>query len=339
MYTSERLEVFVPFLALETLLRLTLHKVGCSEVDSHLESNVLPLMHWITLKVLPTTLNTHPLVDLNVSKISAVASPTSPEAEMVNTWRPDLNEARVSDRLSSPFLHSFTHDDDHVSSYTHAVAIVIIKTTCIILSEWMAAGGSVSEGILQELSKWSPLLRQHASDLDTGKELISVFSRLAVYSLKTSGNLTLLKDLLIHTTCIKSRSIEEKLVQEAVHFMLSLKESYREASISAILEVAISVDFSPSRNVETSVMNDDTTLKSTPTFLSGLEVALSVISCSGPGSILLARLISKRLCNAESNDVVSMEVEKKIVKILIDAASGTGKYGAEVREICSTILN
>lgn len=335
----KRIEVFAPFLALETLLRLTLHKVGCSEVHVQLESYILPLLQWITLKVLPTTLNTHPLGDLNVSKISAVASPSSPEAEMVHTWRPDHDVTRVSDRLSSPFLHSFTHDDDHVSPYTHAVAVVIIKTTCIILSEWMAAGGSVSEGILQEFSKWSPLLRQHTSDLDTGKELISVFSRLAVYSLKTSGNLTLWKDLLIHTTCIESSSMEEKLVQEAVHFLLSLKENHREASISAILEVAISVDFSPSRNVETSVLNEDATLKSTPAFVTGLEVALSIISCSGPGSIILARLISKRLSNVESNDVVSMEVEKKIVKILMDAASDRGRYGAEVREICSTILN
>jgi hypothetical protein len=296
-------------------------------------------MQWISLTVFPTTLNTHPLGDLNVSKISAVASPTSPENEMIQSWGPGLKIARASDRLSSPFLHSFTHDYDHVSSYTHAVAVVIIKTTCIILSEWMAAGGSVTEDILQELSKWSPLLRQHTSDLDTGMELIVVFSRLAVYSLKTSGNCTLLKDLLIHTTCIESSSIKEKLVQEVVKHLLSLKESYQEASISAILDVAISVEFSPSRNEETSVLNDDDILKSTAAILSALEVALSVISCSGPGSTILARLISKRLCNAESNDIAPMEVEKKILKILLDAAASTGKYAAEVREICSMILN
>jgi len=292
-------------------------------------------MQWISLSVFPTTMNTHPLGDLNVSKISAVASPTSPENEMVQSWGP----GHSSDRLSSPFLHSFTNDYDHVSSYTHAVAVVIIKTTCIILSEWMAAGGSVTEDILQEFSKWSPLLRQQTSDLDTGKELIVVFSRLAVYSLKTSGNCTLLKDLLNYTTHIESSSIKEKLVQEVVQHLLSLKESYQEASISAILEVAISVEFSPSRNEETSVLNDDDTSKSTAAILSALEVALSVISCSGPGSTILARLISKRLCNTESNDMASMEVEKKILKILLDATASTGNYAAEVREICSMFLN
>lgn len=319
-------------------MRLSLHKAGHDEGNMKLYSNLLSLMQWVTSRVVPTTLNVHPLGDLNVSKISAAASPTSPETAELQSWEPALSKARISERLSSPFLHSFTHDYDQVSAYSHAVAVVVIKTVCIMMSEWFAVGGSASEDIVQELSKWAPALRQQTCDLNTGRELIPLYARLALHTVKAASNCTLLKELLIHSANVDSGSIEEKLIEESVTFLLSLKEGARAASISAILEGAISTACISPTNTNNSSFNDEEASKSATTNSSAVRIALSQVTRNGPGSVILARLISKNLSDPNANDVACKEIQENILKNLLDEAPVTGKHGAEVREICRMIL-
>lgn len=311
-------------------MRLSMHKAGY-QGDMELNSNLHDLMQWITSTVLPVLLHVHPLGDLNVSNISGAESPISTQVPEPTRRMPDSNSALPSDRFSSnSFLHSFTLDYDNVSPYSQAVAVVTVKSACIVISEWLAVGGKGVNEIVNELVKWIPALRRRAFDLNIANELIPAYGRLIVQVMKTTRGCILLKELLTHCF-VESGSKEEKQIQAIVLSLLSCQAIYREAVVSAILEVATSA-LSPS------CLQNENDSKSSEFEFPAIQVALSQVMRNGPGIVLLARKISLNLSQCDSYGIDDESFQKCCLQTLLKESATMGKYGLEVREICNEIL-
>ena len=324
-----------------------MHKAGSTEGPMQLNSQLRTFMKWMTSTILPALLHKHPLSDLNVSQIAAAESPMKPVSPLPSEpprRRSNRNKTPSSNRFSSSFsLQSFTHNYDHVSAYSRAVAVILVKLGCIMMSEWLAAGGGESKEIVLEVAKWTPALRQHTFDLDIRSELLPVFGRLVFQIAKASGDCSLLKELLTSCSNIEPGSADETKVQEVVLSLLACHRSEsggspRETAVSAVLEAAVAAAASSFDNPDSSFADDED--GSILVNSSAINVALLSVMSNGPASVLLAKLISQNLSERGSIDIEDRKFifQEKCMKKLLDKTSKTGKLGTEVRSICSKIL-
>jgi hypothetical protein len=244
----------------EAFGRFALHKEASTNEGIKFSAQAERLLHWTTRNVVPafslSSIEETPFKDLNLSRISPEKSfesfPSSPVPTGPARRRANRNSTpvRLDDGTSAPFsLQSQKVSKETSVFLARAFAVSLMQSSCVIFSEWLAVGGSGSSEIAESAVKWCKIFEDNVHNAETQKELLPVFTRLAMQLCKTSQDFSLLKHLLISCTEIDD-SEEMPPARKALSSLLSTRGNLAPVMVTKTVECVLEAAYSFTERVD-----------------------------------------------------------------------------------------
>jgi hypothetical protein len=244
----------------EAFGRFALHKEASTNEGIKFSAQAERLLHWTTSNVVPafslSCVEETPFKDLNLSRISPEKSfesfPSSPVPTGPARRRANRNSTpvRLDDGTSQPFSMPSQKVSKEKSVFlARAFAVSLMQSSCVIFSEWLAVGGSGSSEIAESAVKWCKIFEINGHSDETQKELLPVFTRLAMQLCKTSQDFSLLKHLLI--SCNEVDDTEEMPpARKALASLLSTRGNLAPVMVTKTVECVLEAAYSFTERVD-----------------------------------------------------------------------------------------
>jgi hypothetical protein len=244
----------------EAFGRFALHKEASTNEGIKFSAQAERLLHWTTSNVVPafslSSVEETPFKDLNLSRISPEKSfesfPSSPVPTGPARRRANRNSTpvRLDDGTSEPFSMPSQKVSKEKSVFlARAFAVSLMQSSCVIFSEWLAVGGSGSSEIAESAVKWCKIFEANGHSAETQKELLPVFTRLALQLCKTSQDFSLLKHLLISCNEIDD-SEEMPPARKALASLLSTRGNLAPVMVTKTVECVLEAAYSFTERVD-----------------------------------------------------------------------------------------
>ena len=310
------------------------------------------LLHWTTSNVIPALTPSVPFTDPNLSSIhvenSFAALPASPEP-IIRGKRSNLNKTpeRLDEGLGlfddSPATEEARRS---ASKVARAFALSIMKSSCVLFSEWLAVGGSGAGFIAQATTNgWCKIFESAEKAADISTDLVPVFFRLAIQLARTGGEFGFLKQLL---GCLKEDSEEFEastsvVVRKAMGSLLASRGAQADTvvkkTVECVLEAAYDILNKAEDELEYQLPISLGELWSSETGCIGS--ALGAILSSKPASLELARQLVDRFPMHVLDELTRLALfDAKCLWLLCDADSKVIPEATElVRKLSAVGLN
>jgi hypothetical protein len=331
----------------EAFGRFALHKEASTNEGIKFSAQAERLLHWTTSNVVPAfslssenSVEKTPFSDLNLSRISPEKSfeslpgspvPTGPPKRRANR---NTTPVRLDDGTSAPFSMTSQKSSRESSTFlARAFAVSLMQSSCVIFSEWLAVGGSGSSEIAESAVKWCKIFDENNGHRDeTQKELLPVFTRLAMQLCKTVQDFSLLKHLLISCNEVDDHD-EMPPARKALSSLLSTRGTLAPVmvtkTVECVLEAAYSfterVDFETPYELPASM--EDVWPADEGCIVSGLGAILS----NKQASLEFTGLLVGNFAASAHNSLASALFHAKCLWILCDPSAS--KSAAEATQI------
>lgn len=235
----------------ETFGRYTLHKEAFTKGSMAMTFSVQVsfLLHWTTANVIPAFRQVVPFSDPNLSCIqidhSFATVPASPELQSRDKR---INRNKTPERVdetSTLLFHSPTAEETKRidSQAARTFALCLLKSSCILFSEWVAVGGSDVTLVAQAVvESWFQVFANGEEASETTKELVPAFCRLAIQLARSGADYRVLEQILKCIHEIKGDLEVLETVRKSIQALLSTRGSLAEdvvrKTVHCVLEVA-----------------------------------------------------------------------------------------------------
>jgi hypothetical protein len=327
-----------------------LHNTALTTGVLELSTQAEKLLHWTTLKVIPTfklsadpiSVN-EPFTDLNISSIAVEQSFVgySPVVTGPSRRRSNLNRTpiRLLDETVICGTGSSNRERQHeVARFlSEALAVSLLSSSCVVFAEWLAVGGSGAHTIEIASLEWCrafDITRTEGDDNDSIEtQLMPAFSRLAVQLFISGSGLSLLKNLLLKCHHCGNSGI----VKQSVSTILSSRPvNTMQSKLSEIVECLLDVAYELYSVEQQQEINIFELPKTFHTMFrrdskkSCIGAAFDAILCNRLASLALANLAIRNVkTGLESHDSKLVFVNAKCAWLLCDS-NGESKVKKEV---------
>ena len=331
--------------ACETSGRFALHKEAFLNGVVTLSAQAHAILAWTTERVVPVLSGNSdsnhptPFRDLNLSRITVLDTPGSPEPFPSRQKRTDRK--KTPQKMNSSFFANKMVIDtsfaDGLHVFSRGVAISLLQSSCVIFSEWLAVGGSGADEIARAAFVWCDIFATQDRALQV--ELVPIFLRLAVHLVKVSSNFSVLGRLLV--TCDATDEADEAaLVKKTFASLLAGRDqsggSMLEGLLEEVLKAArvITAEEGPTKN---RALSDAVSgWQEVCGFNRGYLVpALSAIGSNKKASLAFADMLVSALKTGadenEANDMVLFQV--RCLWFLCESGSDQGAIQQTIREL------
>jgi hypothetical protein len=249
----------------EVFARFILHKCAMQNdcVDESSTSifceNAARICHWITNRVIPVFarrgVQSLPPFDPDVSSIqiekSFMLPSTSPPSHAFdrnrqgkrNDANQNVNDKEKKSNFDPLHFDQFSNADEKI---TNDFAASLLSSTCIIFSEWLAAGGMGDNFIAHAAKEWCKVFDFLSSNDVTSRQiLISSFCRLSFQLSKSpeanGSNFLLFKEILVkcNMDALDTGSENNSAVYEVIAEILSMRCNNSKKIVSNVVECVL----------------------------------------------------------------------------------------------------
>jgi len=290
--------------ACEVYGKLALHTAVKKNGPLNLSPQFRTLLLWITNRVIPTLLamkegekTSSPFNDINLSRISSSPSALSPLAVPPPRQRSNLNV--TPNKLDISFIRMENYGVQRFTESSsilqrQAMGLSLLKSSVIIIAEWLLIGGEGSHEISEYGLKWiKATILLDFKVVDCFSEVLPVFTRLAFVLGRKCLDYELMKEILKIADELKIVEESLDIVKSSLISLVSLHSTGATTHLEKLASIVIElsggiVPDKPEKEIDS--LNDVI-----PVDLRGLKLAMEIVMSTGQGIAVLARVISERL--------------------------------------------
>jgi len=239
--------------------RLAAHKQATKNELPNLSPQLRKYLNLVTDEALPSLISTSNAqkpssleMNLSISRISMIEDLNSPGpftalSPMAKVQRNTPNTTEyiegkrhrsfesAMNRLSVSDIHEKV---DNMVLRSNAAAISLLKSAILILSEWLAVGGSDGDEIANICRKWCKVLEIQNNEINIRDVLFPAFGRLSLQLIKSSENFSVFREMIIACDDFSGFITYKGIMQNIVQNVLKSQSPMPDLMVQTIFDGA-----------------------------------------------------------------------------------------------------